>query len=316
LELESSEESEEEERSEMETVGEESWEKRIEGVCVASEPPACPTVLEDNGCRPAGEPNTEMIQRVESPANKSWNDETLKLFDKSLKKLRISGTRDKSQDKLGPVFTSLPSPDNTVELNPRTNTMEEKESTTRKKEEDVSLESKDEDGKATKLDDADIKVRKWNSRLAKKLEVQLTPEMEAGMDVLRGFFLRRHKRGMTQSFLGWLHSQPKYKPCGIGMSLVVGLRTVVDPLDAEGGPVYSWSALGRAIYVDWWQDRFKNLRKNILAGRDALERLANTSWWDWEDGSRPLHWRWPKWYLEVIRDGLQVWFRSAPKQWQ
>jgi hypothetical protein len=68
--------------------------------------------------------------------------------------------------------------------------------------------------------------------------------------------------------------------------------------------------------VDWWKDRTKGLRKNILAGRDALGRLANASWWDWEDVSRPLHWRWPRWYLEIIRDGLPVWFREAPKQWR
>jgi hypothetical protein len=29
-----------------------------------------------------------------------------------------------------------------------------------------------------------------------------------------------------------------------------------------------------------------------------------------EDGSRPFHWRWPEFYQQVIRDGLQVHFRS------
>jgi hypothetical protein len=183
-------------------------------------------------------------------------------------------------------------------------------------EEDSDSDGYESDGKATKSDNAEVKVRKWNARLARKLKRRLTPEMEAGMDVLRGFFLRRHKRRMTQSFLGWLHSQPKYRPCGIGMSLVVGLAPVVNPREAGPEAVYEWKELGRAIYVDWWNVRFKTLRKNILAGRDALERLSNTTWWDWEDGSRPLHWRWPRWYLEVIRDGLPVWFWEAPKQWR
>jgi hypothetical protein len=98
--------------------------------------------------------------------------------------------------------------------------------------------------------------------------------------------------------------------------IVVGLSQVVNPQEAEAGPVYSWTPLGRAIYVDWWKDWFKSMRKNVLAGRDALERLANTSWWDWEDGLRPLHWKWPRWYMEVIRDGLPVWFRKAPQQWR
>jgi hypothetical protein len=55
---------------------------------------------------------------------------------------------------------------------------------------------------------------------------------------------------------------------------------------------------------------------NIIARRDTLERLSNTSWWDWEDGSMPHHWKWPIWYLEVIQDGLPVWFGEAPKQWR
>jgi hypothetical protein len=28
-----------------------------------------------------------------------------------------------------------------------------------------------------------------------------------------------------------------------------------------------------------------------------------------------MHWVWPRWYQETIRDGLKVWFREAPKQW-
>jgi hypothetical protein len=77
------------------------------------------------------------------------------------------------------------------------------------------------------------------------------------------------------------------------MSLVVGLLQVMNPQDGEAGPVYAWAELGRAIYVNWWNDHFKRQRKNVLAGRDALERLSNTSWWDWEDGSRPHHLKWP-----------------------
>jgi hypothetical protein len=241
----------------------------------------------------------------------SLNDE-ITILDPSLKRLRISGRKRKVQAKLDPLCA-----ESLVDTTTQQSAMDLtfKVSATALEDSDES-EDKEADGKATKSDDSEVKVRKWNSRLARMLGLLLTPRMESSMDVLRGFFLRRHKRRMTQSFLGWLHSQPKYKPCGIGMNLVVQLSTVVEPKDADGGPVYDWARLGRAVYVDWWQDRFKALRKNILAGRDALERLANTSWWDWEDGSRPLHWRWPKWYLEVIRDGLPVWFKSAPKQWR
>jgi hypothetical protein len=229
-------------------------------------------------------------------------------LEPSLEGLRISGFTERPTTNLGPVSES-----NTLFTRIATETVDEV-----KEMDDEQSESSDEeeDGKATKSNDAEVKVWKWNACLAKKLGMDLTPRMEAGMDVLRGFFLRRHKRRMTQSFLVWLHSQPSYKPCGIGMNLVIERAQVVDPQVIADGPVYSWTRLGRAIYVDWWNDRFKSLRKNVISGQDALGRLANTSWWDWEDGSRPLHWKWPRWYLEIIRDGLPIWFRSAPKQWR
>jgi hypothetical protein len=89
-------------------------------------------------------------------------------------------------------------------------------------------DAKEEDTvKATKLDDTEVKVQNWNLKLARKLGKTLTSKMESSMDVLRALFLQRHKRRMTQSFLGWLHRQANYKPCGIGMTLVVGLAKVV-----------------------------------------------------------------------------------------
>jgi hypothetical protein len=43
---------------------------------------------------------------------------------------------------------------------------------------------------------------------------------------------------------------------------------------------------------------------------DTVIRAARSSWWNWDDGSRPFHWRWPQeWYRKIIRDGLPVFFR-------
>jgi hypothetical protein len=47
------------------------------------------------------------------------------------------------------------------------------------------------------------------------------------------------------------------------------------------------------------------------AGQDALKRMMESSWWGWDDGSRCFHWRWPKWYRECIRDGLEVHFPGS-----
>jgi hypothetical protein len=43
-------------------------------------------------------------------------------------------------------------------------------------------------------------------------------------------------------------------------------------------------------------------------GGDAVARSAASTWWNWEDGSRPIHWRWPVEYRVIICDGLPVHF--------
>lgn len=50
--------------------------------------------------------------------------------------------------------------------------------------------------------------------------------------------------------------------------------------------------------------------------RDAIARAAKTSWWGWDSGSRPFHWRWPSFYQEVIRDGLKVHFQGTPPKYR
>jgi hypothetical protein len=39
---------------------------------------------------------------------------------------------------------------------------------------------------------------------------------------------------------------------------------------------------------------------NIVPGQDAVEWVARSSWWGWDDGSRPLHLQWPEFYRERI----------------
>jgi hypothetical protein len=43
-------------------------------------------------------------------------------------------------------------------------------------------------------------------------------------------------------------------------------------------------------------------------GGDAVARSAASTWWNWEDGSRPIHLRWPVEYCVIIPDGLPVHF--------
>lgn len=49
--------------------------------------------------------------------------------------------------------------------------------------------------------------------------------------------------------------------------------------------------------------------RDLLPGMDAIARASKATWWNWDDGSRPFHWRWPAEYRDRIRDGIPVFFQ-------
>ncbi len=71
-------------------------------------------------------------------------------------------------------------------------------------------EEDDEDAKATKSDDAEVKIEKWDARLAKRLEVPNTPDVARAAVVLRNFCLKWQKRRLTQAYLCWLHQTKEF----------------------------------------------------------------------------------------------------------
>jgi hypothetical protein len=71
-----------------------------------------------------------------------------------------------------------------------------------------------------------------------------------------------------------------------------------------------WRENGLQTYNAWWKHIMKIASWDLVPGIDAIARAANATWFEWEDSSRPFHWRWPEFYLKVIRDGLKVHFIS------
>jgi hypothetical protein len=112
----------------------------------------------------------------------------------------------------------------------------------------------------------------FDLELKRDSAIHYTPEVAVHLDTLRSFFLGCHRRRVTQGGFYWIHQQPEYKPVGISDSYVVGLAGVVNPQEAEEGPVYEWTRLGPAMYTEWWHDRFKSHRKDLRAARDSLRR--------------------------------------------
>jgi hypothetical protein len=91
--------------------------------------------------------------------------------------------------------------------------------------------------------------------------------------------------------------------------------------------VHARAVLCRWLWCRWYRAKYRNalewLRaqdhssgdhytKNREAIRDCLERLAHSSWFEWDDGSRLHFWLWPPcWRLEA-RDGTPARIRSRP----
>ena len=57
-------------------------------------------------------------------------------------------------------------------------------------------------------------------------------------------------------------------------------------------------------------DPSHELFKDCKVGRDAMRRLADSSWWGWDNGSTLFFWRWPKRHRRSIRDGTKLFVKK------
>lgn len=51
------------------------------------------------------------------------------------------------------------------------------------------------------------------------------------------------------------------------------------------------------------------------AGIECCKRASRSSWWNWDGGSRPFFWRWPKTYQSIVLEGVPAWFESSVDKW-
>jgi hypothetical protein len=71
-----------------------------------------------------------------------------------------------------------------------------------------------------------------------------------------------------------------------------------------------WEKDGLEAYKKWWHAQMKSASWDLIPGIDAVARAANATWFEWDDGSLPFHWRWPEFHQSIICDGLKVYFLS------
>jgi len=154
--------------------------------------------------------------------------------------------------------------------------------------------------KATKADDAKVPIYVWTRHYMEESDLSWDEsdmeKLSKAMDTMRECLVKRWKRRVFYSYLDYWYEEGGRDrgPTGI------------EWLSTTGEGNYCWSVFGREQYREWHKNRLATDPLELEAGSDAIVRAWKASWWEWEDGSRPFHWRWPKWYRETIRDGLQV----------
>jgi hypothetical protein len=105
-----------------------------------------------------------------------------------------------------------------------------------------------------------------------------------------------------------------------------GLSQYIDPTTLDTalnklreGFLNVWKRNVQRSYFEW-ERRLNAQGHEVLskirdAARDCIERTSNSSWWHWDQGSRPLFWRWVKDYQDVIRDGALPRFIGEMEPW-
>jgi len=141
---------------------------------------------------------------------------------------------------------------------------------------------------ATKADDAPVPTYLWDARL---LPDKTSEERHGILQPIRGMLLRCWRRRTCRHLLQWL--KQKYPTL---------LKFFAEDSSSSA-------------YLNYYHKLLRNeeFKTDWIAGRDCIRRCALATWWDWEGGSRPFHWRWPIEYRHIVRDGLPPWFLSMPK---
>ena len=205
------------------------------------------------------------------------------------------------------------------------------------------------DEKAVKSDNADIPIQFWNNALALKLGLTegLSPDQEAGVEILRNFLVHRiWKHNVTTDFCKYIWCKPCYRLANQHRwkGVTVGeqkdevsvstcsrcahrksnrnreetmVMLVADSGSHKHRAKYGWKPNGRMAYKRFYH-RFRQtgntsirqeIELDIKAARDCITRATKASPWNWNNGSRLFFWRWGEFELEA-RDGDRVFVQA------
>ena len=150
--------------------------------------------------------------------------------------------------------------------------------------------------KAAKNDDALAPVAEWNKKAASRVAGGYQPEKhDKALDIIRGLMLRWWKRRLKRSFESYLKQTYGNWP------LLLETNRKRSRAEHEGQP-------------ECWGSRTE-LRKDLVVGKDAIDRAWKSSWWEWDAGSTVFFWRWTHEYKRLVRDGLRVFVKGELPQY-
>ena len=155
--------------------------------------------------------------------------------------------------------------------------------------------------KATKADDAAIPTYIWDHQITR-----LAHEIRA-LEGIRTLGLLWWKRSLLHSYVKWLYLH----------TAVANHKKKVHEwvIWHRKSKRYQWSQSGRAGYLKCWKKHRQLAPLDIEAGLECIARAANSTWWEWTDGSRPFFWKWNPDYQLSIRDGVPPWLEKSPEKW-
>ena len=171
--------------------------------------------------------------------------------------------------------------------------------------------------KATKSDDAQAPIYLWTEHYLEGSTIEWNQgnleeerlRVQQAMETLRSkLFLWKWKRRLMKEFNHWITDGPIES----GSSWLISKDEPGKNTKTTIFHRYRWTAGGREQYQAWYRRRKAKRTKDFDAGADAIQRACRSTWWEWSDGSRPFHWRWPAWYRSTIRDGLEVHLEGKP----
>jgi hypothetical protein len=133
---------------------------------------------------------------------------------------------------------------------------------------------------ATKADDAKVPEYLWNDRIHSCMDSTI---QNNALHTIRLFALWWLRRKVQREFLPWFkHRYP-----------ILIMHDINQPVKIK------------SILKD------KEESKDWLVGRECIEKCSDSSWWEWDRGSRPQYWQWKEDYLNVIHDGLPWYYSST-----